>query len=54
MAKEATIEVAFSTLQNIWLINRGSTKIQLSAGEICGFNTGTYVEIPSGWGTKNQ
>ena len=52
MAKEPTVEVAFTTLEGIWLINRGSTKVQLSAGELCGFNTGVYVEIPSGWDSK--
>jgi hypothetical protein len=33
---------------NMWILNKGDTSLTLSAGELFGFNLGSYVEIPTG------
>ena len=55
MVKDPGLEVAITTMEGVWLLNRGSNKVQLSAGELYGFNTGTYIEVPAGrgWGPKS-
>jgi hypothetical protein len=32
----------------MWILNKGDAAVTLSAGELFGFNLGSYVEIPTG------
>lgn len=48
VARETKVEVVVTTLGNLWLLNRTENNIELSHGELFGFNVGSYAEIPSG------
>ena len=50
LAREPTIQVVCTTLGNLWLLNRTASKVELKAGEIFGFNVGTFCEVPPGRG----
>jgi hypothetical protein len=39
---------------NVWLVNRTASPLNIVAGELFGFNTGSYVEIPSGMACQND
>ena len=47
IARDPNVTLAFTTLGQAWLINRGP-EVDISPGELCGFNTGSFAEIPSG------
>ena len=36
-------------MPHLWVVNRGTEQITIDAGELFGFNTGSYVEIPAGY-----
>lgn len=48
LAREPTIQVVCTTLGSLWLLNRTTSKVELKAGEMFGFNTGTFIEVPPG------
>ena len=48
LAREPSIEVALTKAGALWLVNRGKTAVNLSHGELFGFNVGSFVEAPSG------
>jgi hypothetical protein len=48
VARENKVEVVVTTLGNLWLLNRCDNNVELSHGELFGFNVGSYAEIPSG------
>ncbi|CAL1130517.1 unnamed protein product [Cladocopium goreaui] len=47
LAREPQLRVCFTTLGNMWILNKGDAAVTLSAGELFGFNLGSYVEIPT-------
>ncbi|CAL1138958.1 unnamed protein product [Cladocopium goreaui] len=47
LSREPQITVAVTSAGNLWLLNRTSNHVDLGHGELFGFNTGSYVEIPS-------
>lgn len=47
VAREPKIHVAFAG-GAIWLLNKGSSGVEIGPGELFGFNTGTYIEVQSG------
>jgi len=53
LSREPQITVAVTSAGNLWLLNRTSNHVDLGHGELFGFNTGSYVEIPSGWSMTN-
>ncbi|CAK9091804.1 unnamed protein product [Durusdinium trenchii] len=48
LARENKLEIVFTTMSHLWVVNRGTEQITIDAGELFGFNTGSYVEIPAG------
>lgn len=52
LAREPSVEVAFTKSGNLWLVNRGVAAVNLTHGELFGFNVGAYVEVPAGQVTK--
>jgi hypothetical protein len=48
LAREPQLRVCVTTLGNRWILNKGDAAVTLSAGELFGFNLGSYVEIPTG------
>lgn len=38
------------TSSGLWLVNRGSSAALIKHGELFGFNTGSFAEVPAGWG----
>ena len=50
MAREPQCCVCLTTMGNVWLVNRTASALDITAGELFGFNVGSYVEIPSGMG----
>ncbi|CAL1168291.1 unnamed protein product [Cladocopium goreaui] len=47
LAREPQIQIVLTSLGSLWLVNRSGNDIVLPAGEIFGFNTGTFQEVPS-------
>lgn len=48
LAREPQIQIVLTSLGSLWLVNRSGNDIVLPAGELFGFNTGTFQEVPSG------
>ena len=48
VAGKADLFVVVTRTNQIWLINRADTDCELSAMELSGFNTGSYLEVPAG------
>ncbi len=49
LAREPQVFVTITSMGNLWLVNRSANQVELSHGELFGFNTGSFAEIPSGW-----
>jgi len=49
IAREPNLHVVLTTLGSIWVLNKSQNQIVLPAGELFGFNTGSYVEVPAGY-----
>lgn len=47
VAREPKLHVAFAG-GAIWLLNKGTSGVEIGPGELFGFNTGAYMEINSG------
>ena len=43
--KNPSVLVYISNDQHIWLVNSGDAEVQLEAGELFGFNIGTWKEV---------
>lgn len=54
LAREPQCCVCLTTMGNVWLVNRTASPLNIVAGELFGFNTGSYVEIPSGMACQND
>lgn len=48
MAREPELQVAWTTTNGFWILNKSSESKTLKAGELFGFNIGSWVEIASG------
>ena len=48
LAREPGLEVQSTTTGGLWILNRGTESITLKAGELFGFNIGSWVEVASG------
>ena len=48
LTREPSVHVAINTLGSVVLMNKSTTSVTVNAGELMGFNTGTFAEIPSG------
>ena len=48
LAREQKLQVAVTTLGNLWLVNRTPNQVELSHGELFGFNVGSFCELQSG------
>ena len=48
IAREPDLQVAWTTTNGFWLLNKSSESKTLGAGELFGFNIGSWVEIASG------
>lgn len=48
LTRVAGVRVAFGKDHSLWLYNQSGCELVVPAGELCGFNTGTYQEVPSG------
>ena len=49
LPREPGVHMVLTSTGSVWLLNKQTTAIDLSAGELCGFNVGTYVEVPQEW-----
>ena len=47
VAREPKLHVAFAA-GSIWLLNKGTSGVEIGPGELFGFNTGAYMEVPAG------
>ena len=50
VAREPQVKVVVTTTGSLWLVNQSEEKVTVHAGELFGFNVGSYAEIPSGVG----
>ena len=48
LARNTNVEIVITTGNSIWLLNRTDSLISLQPGELFGFNTGFFAEVPSG------
>ena len=48
LARDPDLQVVVTSLNSVWVVNRGTSAKELAAGELFGFNTGSFLEIPSG------
>ena len=48
IAREPELHVAWTTTNGFWVLNKSSESKTLGAGELFGFNIGSWVEIASG------
>lgn len=48
LLREPKLEICASTTGALWLINKGTENITLDAGELFGFNVGSFVEVSAG------
>lgn len=46
--------IVWTESNQLWILNKGGSVGSLSAQELFGFNTGTFVELPSGLVQFNQ
>ena len=49
LLREPKLEICVTTTGALWLINSGTENIPLVAGELFGFNVGSWVEVAAGW-----
>ncbi|CAK9041424.1 Uncharacterized protein SCF082_LOCUS23941, partial [Durusdinium trenchii] len=47
IARSTELQIGI-TSDSLWILNRGTVGVDLAAGELFGFNVGTYQEVPSG------
>lgn len=48
LAREPGVQIMFTSMGSIWLVNKGTSKVELSAGELFGFNVGSFLEVQAG------
>lgn len=54
LSREPAVTLVLTSSGSVWLLNKQTTAIDLTAGELCGFNVGSYQEVASGVGLTNQ
>lgn len=52
IARSTELQIGI-TSDSLWILNRGTVGVDLAAGELFGFNVGTYQEVPSGAKAKH-
>ena len=52
IARSTELQIG-NTSDSLWILNRGTVGVDLAAGELFGFNVGTYQEVPSGAKAKH-
>ena len=44
----------YTSSGGLWLVNRGTNDVELGAGEMFGFNVGTFTEVAAGAGSTTH
>ncbi|CAL1129527.1 unnamed protein product [Cladocopium goreaui] len=44
LAREPNLELVLTSAGSLWIVNRTTNRIDLAAGELFGFNTGTFIK----------
>ena len=48
ITRETNLQVTLTSLGSLWIVNRTTSPVELSAGELFGFNLGAFQEINAG------